>query len=110
MDGWITRLVASELDIIEGSLIDSAARQLVFEGSRQDLTPLEFGVLEILLHHSEKAVSREALLAKVWGQQDEVRSNVVDVIISALRRKLPGKAGRIDTMRGLGYRFVPAGP
>ena len=108
VDGWITRLVASELDIIEGSLVDTATRQLVFEGARQDLTPLEFGVLEILLHHSEKPVSRETLLAKVWGQHDEVRSNVVDVIISALRRKLPGNAGRIDTMRGLGYRFVPA--
>ena len=63
--------------------------------------------MEVLLHNSEKAVTREALLDEVWGADSDSGSNVVDVIVSALRRKMPDNAGRIETVRGLGYRYLP---
>ena len=108
VDGWITRLVAAELGFLEGSLLDHSSRELRFEQHAAKLTPLEFGVLEVLLNRSGKTVTRDELLFRVWGEESVRSSNVVDVIIAALRRKLPTAAGKIETIRGLGYRFASA--
>jgi DNA-binding response OmpR family regulator len=51
-------------------------------------------------------VSRAALLRDVWGYEEASGSNVIEVIVRSLRRKLGAQASAIETVRGLGYRFV----
>lgn len=52
-----------------------------------------------------KAVSRADLLEKVWGYDYEGGSNVVDVVVRALRNKLGERASMIETVRGVGYKY-----
>lgn len=76
-------------------------------GDRLDLTPKEFQLLEYLLLHAEEVVRRTDLLEKVWDLHFDPMSNVVDVHVGNLRRKLQ-KGGRpqlIHTVRGVGYVF-----
>lgn len=108
VDAWLRRLVRRELRMPESVELDEASRELVVAGAREALTQLEFGVLQALLRADGAIVSREQLLAEVWRErQDAVGSNVVDVVVLALRRKLGPRAGALATVRGSGYRFVP---
>jgi len=105
VDGWLARLVAAELGVEEDSLLDCAARELVFNGRRIGLTRLEFGVMEFLQRRTGEAVPRSALLSNVWEQNYDVGGNVVDVVIRSLRKKLGEKASLIQTVHGVGYRL-----
>ena len=105
VDGWLARLVAAELGVEENGLLDSAARELVLDGRRVSLTRLEFGVMEFLQRHAGQAVPRVALLENVWEQNFDGGSNVVDVIIRALRKKLGARASVVETVQGVGYRL-----
>lgn len=105
VDGWLARLVASELEIENEGLLDAAARELVLNGRRVGLTRLEFGVMEYLDQHAGKAVPRIALLENVWEQHYDGGSNVVDVVIRSLRKKLGDKASMIEAVQGVGYRL-----
>jgi two-component system, OmpR family, copper resistance phosphate regulon response regulator CusR len=69
-----------------------------------DLTAREFALLELFLRHPGQVLSREQLLAHVWGYDFDPGSNIVDVYIRALRRKLG--AERITTLRGMGYALA----
>ena len=104
IDGWLSRLVARELLIDEYSILDPVQRQLVLDERRVDLTRLEFGVLDYLLQHEGKVVERSALLRDVWGST-YVGSNVVEVVIRSLRKKLGERAPMIETVRSIGYRL-----
>ena len=75
------------------------------DGRRIALTPLEFGVLRYLHEREGRVVAREELLREVWGHAWTGGSNVVDVVVSALRRKLRDRAGALETVRGAGYRL-----
>lgn len=81
-------------------------------GARLDLTPKEFQLLEFFLLSPERVVRRTELLEKVWDLQFDPMSNVVDVHMANLRRKLtrPGRADLLHTVRGVGYtlRLEPA--
>jgi two-component system, OmpR family, copper resistance phosphate regulon response regulator CusR len=66
-----------------------------------DLTQREFTLLELLLRHPGQVLSREQILSHVWGYDFDPGSNVVDVYVRALRRKLG--ADKITTVRGMGY-------
>jgi hypothetical protein len=107
-DGWLTERLGAE--ITEGrkddtNVLDVDARELVLPWGRIGLTSLEFGVMRYLQEHSGKAVGRYDLMEAVWGYRNPTASNVVDVVIRALRRKL-GAAGRtVETVRGTGYRY-----
>lgn len=68
-----------------------------------DLSAREFALAEYLMQHAGQVLSREQLLDRVWGFDFDPGSNVVDVYIGYLRRKLGTAA--ITTVRGLGYRF-----
>lgn len=68
-----------------------------------DLTAREFTLLETLLRHPGQVLSREQLLSHVWGYDYDPGSNVVDVYVGYLRKKLGGQA--ISTVRGMGYRL-----
>ncbi|HVD60004.1 MAG TPA: winged helix-turn-helix domain-containing protein, partial [Gemmatimonadaceae bacterium] len=105
VDGWLARLVATELEIQNDGLLDAAARELVVNGRRVSLTKLEFGVMEYLEQQSGKAVPRIALLENVWEQHYDGGSNVVDVVIRSLRKKLGDRASMIETVQGVGYRL-----
>jgi hypothetical protein len=105
VDGWLTRIAADELGLPEDDLLDVRARQLLRDGRRIDLTRLEFEVLTYLRQHEGAAVPRPALLADIWGYDSEIGSNVVDAVVRTLRRKLGDDATRIETVRGVGYRF-----
>jgi hypothetical protein len=105
VDGWLARLAAVELGIQPEELLDAENRELVLDDRRVPLTPLEFGVLQHLLGCKGKAVSRATLIADVWGHTYVGGSNVVDVIVRSLRRKLGPKASAIETVRGVGYRL-----
>jgi len=70
------------------------------------LTPREFALLEMLMRHAGTTVTRSELLSKVWSLDFDPRSNLVDVYVRYLRRKLG--SGWITTKRGVGYRIVEA--
>jgi hypothetical protein len=109
VDGWLAGLVAAELGVNGEELLDIEARELVLEGQRVPLTPLEFSVMRYLHEHEGSAVGRESLLREVWGHKYDVGSNVVDVIVRCLRKKLGNHAGLIETVPGFGYRFRARG-
>ncbi len=68
-----------------------------------DLTAREFVLLELFLRHPGQVLSREQILSHVWGYDFDPGSNIVDVYVRALRKKLG--AATIGTIRGMGYRL-----
>jgi DNA-binding response OmpR family regulator len=70
-----------------------------------ELTTREFTLAEVFLRHPDQVLTREQLLSQVWGFDFDPGSNVVDVYVRYLRRKLGEH--RIQTVRGAGYRLVP---
>lgn len=95
----------SERMVLESGEItlDLRTRRAVLGGRLVDLTAREFTMLETLMRHSGQVLSREQLLAHVWGYDYDPGSNVVEVYIRYLRRKLGSDA--IKTVRGMGYRL-----
>ena len=87
-----------------GCDLDIANRCLRIDGAEVALTPLEFGVMRVLVDAEHQVVTRDQLLEAVWNQSFE-GSNKIDVVISALRRKLGPWAASIETVIGHGYRF-----
>ncbi len=73
-----------------------------------DLTAKEYGVLECLMRHPEQVLSRETIAEHVWSYDSFHQSNIVDVYIRNLRRKLDDPFDRklIETVRGAGYRIT----
>lgn len=110
VDGWLAGLVAVELGMEDANLLDRHARELVLDGERIRLTELECNVLAYLMQHASRAVSRVELLEHVWGYTYAGSSNVVDVVVRAVRKKLRTRASMIVTLRGRGYRFVAPPP
>ncbi len=91
--------------------MDPGRHRCTRSGAALDLTPREFALLRYLLTHKPAALSKQDLLDHVWGENDAADHNVVQVYISALRRKIdtPGQASLIETVRGVGYRLADAG-
>jgi DNA-binding response OmpR family regulator len=78
-------------------------QRAVRRGGRDiDLTPKEFALLEFLLRNAERAVTRSSIAEHVWDYNFEWNSNVVDVFVNNLRKKL-GEPRLIQTVRGVGY-------
>jgi two-component system, OmpR family, response regulator len=86
--------------------LDLKRRCATVDGEQVDLTDREFLLLETFLRRPGEVLSRDELIARVWGEDAEVAANIVEVYVSSLRRKLG--AERIETVRGAGYR-LPAG-
>jgi DNA-binding response OmpR family regulator len=83
--------------------LDLARRQALVRGRSTDLSDREFRLLHFLLLHAGEVISRERLLSEVWGYDFNPGSNVVDVCIRRLRRRL-GPEAPIETVRHAGYR------
>jgi two-component system copper resistance phosphate regulon response regulator CusR len=91
-----------------GLEINRLTRQVTRDGKRIELSPKEYALLEYLWLHSGRALSRTMILEKIWDQSFEGLTNVVDVYIGYLRRKIEDGSNRyIRTVRGLGYMFDP---
>ncbi len=106
VDAWLGRLVRGSLGIREEIALDVAARSLRVGEAVISLTPRELDVVRLLWADRGDAVSREELLRQAWEGGYSVGSNVVDVLIRGLRRKLGPRAGAIETVRGVGYRWT----
>jgi DNA-binding response OmpR family regulator len=88
--------------------IDFAQRGVTYDGRDVSLTPLEFKLLSVFVRHPRQVLSREQLLALVWGDAYGVSGDQVKLYVGYLRRKLdPDSPDRvpIETVRGFGYRY-----
>jgi DNA-binding response OmpR family regulator len=83
--------------------LDLRTRRATVAGRTVDLSAREFALAEMFLRHPGQVLSREQLLSHVWGYDFDPSSNVVDVYVSYLRKKLGGEL--IATVRGMGYRI-----
>lgn len=92
---------------VGGLELDLARRQARVEDRVTDLSDREFRLLYHLVAHAGEVVSRERLLSEVWGYSFDPGSNVVDVCIRRLRKKL-GPESPIETVRHAGYRLAVA--
>lgn len=97
---------AADTTVLEagGISLDLRTRRVEVDGSAIDLSAREFVLAETLMQHPGQVLSREQLLSRVWGYDFDPGSNVVDVYVGYLRKKLG--PDRIETVRGMGYRFV----
>jgi two-component system, OmpR family, response regulator len=90
--------------------LDRATRRVSWGETKLDLSGREFTILEYLMQHPGEVLSRTRIYEHVWAEQMEVLSNVIDVHIKQIRRKLArtGAGGVISTVRGAGYRLEEA--
>jgi hypothetical protein len=105
VDGWLAKLVARELGMEPGRVLDKLAHELITPSGRVPLTRLEFGLFEYLVNREGQAVTREALMRDVWEQSYAGGSNVIEVVVRSLRKKLGTRADCISTVSGVGYRY-----
>lgn len=92
---------------VEAIELNPATRKVSLDGRELSLTLKEFGLLEYFMRHPNQVVNREDLLTHLWDFNYVGFSNVVDVHIKNLRRKLDGAEGEgvLETVRGIGYRL-----
>jgi DNA-binding response OmpR family regulator len=83
--------------------LDIRTRRASVGGQEIELTAREFAMLETFMRHPDQVLSREQLLSHVWGYDFDPGSNVVEVYVRAVRKKLGD--GVIETVRGMGYRL-----
>jgi DNA-binding response OmpR family regulator len=88
-----------------GISLDLRTRRATVSGRPVELSAREFALAELFLRHPDQVLSREQILSHVWGLDFDPGSNVVDVYVRYLRRKLGAET--IETVRGMGYRLVP---
>ncbi|MEO8458825.1 MAG: response regulator transcription factor [Chloroflexota bacterium] len=99
-------LLGNELQV--GDLkLDTAMHQVVRSGYRIELTAKEFALLEYLMRHPDQVFSRSVISEHIWNYEFESVTNVIDVHIKNLRRKVDGPFEQklIHTVRGVGYRI-----
>ena len=88
-----------------GLSMDLLTREVLRAERKVDLQPREFALLEYLMRHAGEVVSKTMILEHVWGYDFEPQTNVVDVLVCRLRKKVETQPGDqiIHTIRGLGY-------
>ena len=89
-----------------GVTLDVRTRRASTGDADVELTAKEFTLLETFLRHPGQVLSREQLLSHVWGYDFDPGSNIVDVYVGYLRKKLGSE--RFETVRGMGYRLKPS--
>src|SRR5690606_33849438 len=94
-----TRLVGGDVEM------DLVTRTVTVAGRPVDLQPREFALLEYLLRHPRRPVTKTMILQHVWDYSFDPQTNVVDVLMHRLRSKIDPERTRIETMRGVGYVF-----
>jgi two-component system, OmpR family, response regulator len=90
---------------VAGLLLDTGSREVTRDGKRIELTPKEYAVLEYLMRHQGRVMSRTLITEYAWDYHFDPGTNIVDVVITRLRKKIDqGKEPKlIHTVRGVGY-------
>ena len=84
--------------------LDPASHRVTRGGAHVNLTPREYNLLELLMRNRGRVVSRETILASVWGFDSDVNENTVEAFVRLLRLKADGRGQKlIHTVRGVGY-------
>lgn len=98
---------AGKVLCVEDLRLDMASKHVERGGSRIELTPREYALLEYLMLRRGIAITKAQLLEHVWGARFMGSENVVEVYIGYLRKKLDGsgRTSLIETVRGIGYRM-----
>ena len=104
----LRRVAGRSVNLIEHGRLtyDPSSRETLLAGQSVDLSRREQALLQALLHNKGRVLSSEQLKDSVYGFNDELESNALNVHIHHLRRKLGN--GIVETVRGLGYRLGPA--
>lgn len=89
----------------ENGVLDATSRKVVLGGREIALTPKEFDLLTCFLQNSGRALSREKIIAQVWGHGIFITQRSVDRCVKTLRQKLGDAGSDIHSVRGLGYRW-----
>jgi two-component system OmpR family response regulator len=97
-----TRLTCGDITL------DLLTREASRAGERIDLQPREFALLEFLMRHPGRPVSKTMILEHVWDYSFDPGTNVVDVLVHRLRAKIDPDKTRLHTLRGVGYVLRPA--
>ncbi len=99
------RSLASQTITVGDLVIDQATREVRRAGELIELTPKEYTVLEYLARHQGRVMSRTLITEYAWGYHFDPGTNIVDVVINHLRKKIDAKHDRklITTVRGVGY-------
>jgi len=89
--------------------LDGDRHQVTVDGRSELLSAREYALLGYLIRHADQVVTRQQILDSVWGAEPDVYSNVVDLYIHYLRRKLEilGRKDALRTVRGVGYALRP---
>ena len=90
---------------VNGLELDPARHEVCLDGEHVEMSTKEFSLLELFLRHPGQVLTRDRILDKVWDEEFDSFSNIVDVYVGRLRRKIdrPGQPSRIQTRRGAGY-------
>lgn len=96
---------SSNLIRFPGIIIDPDRHKVEVDGQELVLTATEFRLLQYLATHAGRVQTREVLLDQVWGYSFEGYARTVDTHVRRLRKKLGSLQDRIETVRGIGYRF-----
>jgi two-component system OmpR family response regulator len=90
-------------------VVDPVARRVARGGVEITLSAREFDILYLLASHAGEVISRLTILDEVWDGETDLRSNVIDVHLAAIRAKIDKPFGTetITTLRGVGYRLEP---
>jgi DNA-binding response OmpR family regulator len=88
---------------VEDMALDLRTRRAIVDGQPVELSAREFSLAEVFFRHSGQVLSREQLLSHVWGYDFDPHSNIVDVYVGYLRKKLGSE--RVSSVRGMGYRL-----
>jgi DNA-binding response OmpR family regulator len=85
--------------------LDLGTHEVFRAGEKVELTPKEFAVLEYLVRHAGRVMSRTLITEYAWGYHFDPGTNIVDVVINHLRKKIDARHERklITTVRGVGY-------
>jgi two-component system copper resistance phosphate regulon response regulator CusR len=99
------RSIASPVLTVGDLTLDQATREVKRAGETIELTPKEYAVLEYLMRHPGRVMSRTLITEYAWGYNFDPGTNIVDVVINHLRKKIDAKHARklISTVRGVGY-------
>ncbi|MHB8645317.1 MAG: response regulator [Thermomicrobiales bacterium] len=102
------QIVAGSLLAVGDLRLDRNTREVTDAGNGIALTPREFDLLECFMLHPRQVLTRDAILNRVWGYDQAVDTNVVDVYVRYLRAKLgDDRHERIEAVRGVGYSLRP---
>lgn len=97
--------IASPVLTHDGLVLDPSCARVTLDGDRVDLTALEYRTLDYLMRHAGEVVSKTELTEHIYHQDFDLDSNVIEVLITRLRKKITPEL--IKTRRGLGYQLGP---